>query len=429
MKDLRPRFSLLFADPDKPTQSVYSEETLAFLEPLPVGEEDHAVLLKILSLRTSRKDIAFRKEITEDFLRSPALFDKYEDICRKWEGLYETAKRERDLPPDADYEQALEALKVNTVSLMEHLSFLRRSADETARLTPDSGGLFALSEFLRQHGESESVKKLTQEIGNYPLLKSEKAKAVLQIHTDAVGAAAAADLRYLGNDDGKFLKKHPPRREDFSADLPKDRALELTTQAIFRLSDTFRALTNQIRTAFLPLKEGLVFYRFALSICEWAGTKGFEWLFPSPLATQSPAGKSIRDLREMMGPALSPVTLTSRPLEAYAGEWGTEILKIIARTQIFAAAGLPIVAADAVFCPDQTVVVYDSKGKTMEQEVAALAEIFHHTKKNDMILLNHPLITVGNAPAREITEHLLSTFLKKGACVRIAANWPTEELL
>ncbi len=430
MSEIRPRFSLLFADPDRESETIYSDEILSFLEPLPVDEAARSALDRILSLRATRKDLLFRKEIFEDFQQSPSLLSKCETICRKWEGLYETAKKEKKAAPDMPYGQIFSALQENTKSLMEHLNFLRRCADEMACESPDSGGLFAFSEFLLQHASSESVRALTEQIGNYPLLRHETAKAVLQIHSDDTGSETAADLRYLGIDDIKYLKKHSPRKEDFSVNLPKERALERTGQALCRLSDTFRTLTEGIRSAFCPLRDGLIFYHFAFSITEWAEARGFEWQFPLPSTEPGPAGKGIRDLREMEGKnALSPVSFTARPREIYEGEWGTEMLKQIARTHILSASGLPVIASTLTFCPEETIVLYDSIGKTMQQEIAALGELFHRTKKNDIVLLNHPLITVGNAPAKEIMNNLLATFLKKGASVRLATNWSTEEFL
>ena len=313
---------------------------------------------------------------------------------------------------------------------MEHLHFLRRAAEETASDVPASGGLFSFSEFLRQHAASPSVKELTEQIGNYPLLKPSSAKAVLQIHCDDTGSATFADLRYLGTDDGKYLKKHPLKKDEFSAEIPKDRTPELMVQAVVRLSKTFRTLTAQIRASFLPLKEGLTFYHFALSLTEWAERKGFPWTFPLPSAQNGPVGKGIRNLEEVSGiPSRSPLNLTARPREFYSGEWGTDVLKTVARTHIFAAAGLPVIASEVAFCPEETIILYDSQGKTVEEEIAALADIFHHTKGKDIILLNRPLVTVGNAPAKEILDNLLATFLKKGASVRLATAWSVEELL
>ncbi len=430
MTEIRPRFSLLFADQNRTPEEKYSKELLAFLEPLPVDDAARPTLEKVLSLGTDRKDILYRKEILEDFLQSPSLLEKCESVCRKWEGLYEKAATEKDAPADTTYQQALEALRANTVSLMEHLHFFRRAAEEMKSETPTSGGLFFFSEFLRQHASSPAVRELTEQIGNYPLLNPNTAKAVLQIHCDDTGAQTVADLRYLGNDDGKYLKKHPQKKDVFSADMPKDRAPEQTVQAVIRLSAAFRTLTAQIRESFLPLKEGLTFYHFALSLTEWAERKGFSWTFPLPSAPHGPVGKGIRNLGELSGTTTqSPLTLTARPREFFGGEWGTEVLKTIARTQVLAAAGLPVIASQVSFCPEETVVLYDSQGKTVEEEIAALAEIFHHTKKNDVILLNHPLVTVARAPAKEILDNLLSTFLKKGASVRLATTWSVEEIL
>ena len=235
MNEIRPRFSLLFADPDNTPETIYSEEIFRFIEPLPIEESERPTLERILSLQTTRKDLQYRREVFEDFQQSPSLLTKCETLCKKWEDLYEKAEKEEKATPDMTYEQAFSVLKENAKVLMEHLHFLRRSADEIKKETPNSGGLFSFSEYLRQHASSESVKELTEQIGNYPLLNPETAKAVLHLHCDDTGAEISADLRYLGIDDGKYLKKYPARKDIFAANLPKDRAPEQTTQAICRL--------------------------------------------------------------------------------------------------------------------------------------------------------------------------------------------------
>ncbi|MBQ4323527.1 MAG: hypothetical protein IJC19_06270 [Clostridia bacterium] len=421
MTDISPRFSLLFADPKGTKEEFYPPETMDFIGDLPC--EDSALMREILSRKTTRKDIAFRKEILEDFLQSPTLLTKTEGVLQRWEGLYETARRESLPTADMPWEQGLEVLKDNALSLMEHLRFLRRAHDEMADQTPDSEGMFAFTEYLRRHGNSEGVKTLTEQIAAYPLLRAEQTKVVLHLGLDRYGMKQKALLTYLGTEDGKYLKKHPLRREDFSVNLPKENAPQLTAEAIGSLCRSFRTLTAGIRAAFVPLREGMVFYHFALSITEWARSKGYAWRYASPVAEHGPAGRGIRNPAEPAdGLYRPPLTCTARPLEAYRGEWGTETLKILARTQIFSTAGLPVVAEDLVFCPEERILVYDSADKTVETEIEALAALYRKTRRGDILLLNQPLITVGNSPATEIIGNLLRAFHKKGAAVRLATD-------
>lgn len=421
MPDRFPRFSLLFADPNSPVESGCSSAALEFIGP--IRGEDPQILTKILSWKTSRKDQMFRKEILEDFLQNPALLTKVEGLLRRWEKLEEVAKRETLPPKDASWEEAFAAMQENARSLMEHLRFLRLSYEELAGQTPDSGGLFALTEYLRRHGSSPAVKALMEQVASYPLLRPEQAKSVLHLHLDRYGTCASADVTYLGPDDEKYLKKHTPKKEEISLTLPKEKAPELTALALGRLCEAFRRITAGIRLRFSPLQEGMVFYRYALSTVEWARSRGYAWRFATPTAERGPVGRGIRNLSELEdGAYRPPLTCTARSLEVYSGEWGSEMLKILARTQIFAAAGLPIVAEDLMFCPEERLLVYSSAGKTMEEEIAALADLHRETRRGDILLLDHPLITVGNTPAAEIVGNLLRAFHKKGAAVRLATD-------
>lgn len=420
MNETSPRFSLLFANPQEPKTVRYKRELLNFLAPIPWEHTEQ--FFEILQYETTRKDIALRKEILEDFLQYPGLFTVTETILRRWEGLFETAKREISPSETATMEEAFDALRENSISLMEHLKFLRISADEMQRQTPASEGLFTFAEYLRIRANLPQIKELTEQISAYPMLRPETARAVLHVHLNRYGMQTVSDVAFLGTDEGKYRKKHPVHREDFTARIPKDSEQVLSTTALVRLANQLRALSHAIRQAFLPLKEGLEFYRCALSLTEWASTKGDSYTFATLSETFGPTGKGIRSLSAETEISLPPLDFTPRALETYEGERGSQTLKTIARLQILSAAGLPFPMDSATICPDQRILGYSSEGKTMDEEIQALADLFRETRRGDIILLNRPLITVGNAPAAEIVENLLKAFYKKGAFVRIASN-------
>ncbi len=428
MTDLRPRFSLLFADPDTPPEALYSPETVAFLGTLSADDTVDRTVKAVLCKKTARKDITFRKEILEDFRQTPSLLTKCETVLAQWEGLYEVANREENPADGADLTAALTVLKTNTLSLLEHLKFLRVAAGELAGETPKSQGLFAFAEFLRQHAASTTVKHLFEALSAYPLLREEGLQPILHLNAAPNGTVLSADLRYLGTDPNGFRKKYPGEKEDFYADLPSEDNGQ-TVSALCRTALKFRQVTATLREAFLPLKEGLVFYHYALSVTEWASEKGFPCLFPSPLGEGAPFGRRIRHMTELAEEAPAPADLQNLPLEGFGGTDGMALLQLIARTQILAGAGLPLLAEECTFCPEARVVLYDSQGKTTEEEVAALAEIFRETRPKDILLLHNPLCTPGTMPEKEMLHNLLSAFYKKGAVIRIAANWSDKEAL
>ena len=421
MPDRFPRFSLLFADPNAPQETRYSAETLQFIGPL--GGDDPDGLQKILSRKASRRDLQFRKEILEDLLQNPSLLTKIEGIQRRLEGLEETAKRERIPAENATREEALAILQENTRSLMEHLRFLRLAHGEMAKETPESGGLFAFAEYLRLHGNSPAVKALTEQAAGYPLLRNESARYVLHLFPDRYGRCADGAVSYLGPDEEKYLKKHPIKREDLSLNVPKERAEEWTVRGLVNLCDGFCRITAGIRERFSALTEGMIFYRFALSLAEWARGRGMAWCFATPVNEGGPSGRGIRDFAEFRdGVYRPPLTCTAREAEFYEGDRGSEILRILAQAQIFASAGLPLAAEQVLFCPEQRVCVYSPHGKTTEEEIAALAALYRDTRQGDILLLDHPLLTVGKAPAAEIVGNLLRAFRKKGAALRLATD-------
>ena len=421
MTDAFSSFSLLFADPTAPREEQFPPRTMDFIGSLP-GEEGQ-ILRRILSQKITRRDLDFRKEILEDFLRAPALLAGVENIFRRWELLSETARREKAPAEDLPWEDGLELLKDNALSVLEHLKFLRLAADALKGQPVESKGLFAFGEYLRRKGSSEASRALTEQLSALPLLRAENVQTVLQLNPDRFGAVHSADVAYLGTEDQKFLKKHPVRREDFSARIPKGELPDLTAAAIRRLCGDLQALSAEIRGAFEPLREGLVFYRFALTVTEWGRSKGYGWKFPSPTTQSGPKGRGIRDPWEAVdGLYRAPLTCSARALEAYRGEWGTHALRTLARAQIFAAAGLPAVAEEMEFSPDQRVLVCDFEGKTVEEEIAGLAELYRSTRRGDILLLNRPLMTVGSSPASEVLGNLLRAFHKKGAAVRLATD-------
>lgn len=420
MSDTFARFSLLYADPDATPEIVYDKQITEFACPFP-GDEGRE-LCDVIRRRASRKDLLFRREILEDLMEQPNLLSHLENACDLHAELFETARREIEPSADATVVEAMAAVRENALSLAEHLRFLQKVAREMKGQTPSSGGLFRFCEFVSRHAESEQVKELLERLLPLPMLRDEQIRIVLRFSLDRYGRRTCADVVYLGSDDVKYRKKHPVRRDELTVNIPKDHADAWTAQALVRLAKRFLLLSAGIREAYAPLRRGLVFYRYALSLTEWARTQNYPWIFPSP--TQAlPCGSGVRDPWEFTdGRRRSSVTLELVALQAYEGTWGTEMLRMLARIQLFAAAGLPVLADDLEFCPETRVTLFDPADRTVQAEIEALAQLYRDTRAGDLILMNHPLLSVGTAPGEDILSNMLRSFRRKGAAVRIATD-------
>lgn len=423
MTEMNKSFSLLFSDPSEPHPYLYDEKTVAFAGGIPAEDPFlKSELEDLLRRKTTRKDVAFRKEILEDLLQTPSLLTKLETIQRRWEDLSRMAQREKTVEYTAETtpETVLSALKDDAVCLMEHLRFLKRASEELNSEQPTSQGLFRLQGWFRRCAQSETLKALTEEISSYPLLTEDNLRAVLHVNLDGNGSWTETDVAFLGMDTNKYLRKNPPKKDDLSAELPLADFTERTTAAICRLTKEFGTLTREIRSAVAPLGEGLRFYQFALSLIDWATERNVPWQFATPTSSHGPMGKELRNPAEKTDGIARPTeTVTAKILEVYRGDSGVVTLQTVARTQLYAAASLPIFGKEVFFCPEETLLLYSSEEKTVDNEIEALAAVFHQTKKQNIVLLDRPLITVGTAPAAEIIGNLLRAFHKKGACVRI----------
>ena len=392
-------FNLLYAD------GTEREELYPPSIPLPDGllpedPEIRAVTEPILRRKTTRQDWSWRKEILEDFLRSPGLMLQCEEVLRKWEALPETAAKERT-PTDADFKNSLETLKENTVSLMEHLRFLRSAAEDLKTFAPESAGLFSFAEFVRRHAESSELQSLVAQIGNLPLLRPEQAKTVLSLSTDAGGAVTGTELLYLGTDESRYWKKEPFRKEVFGADLPRIRIPEQTAEGINRLSETFCRLSAAIRKSFEPLRDGLIFYRYALSRVEEARTRNRPWCLASPDGRFSPSAEDLWDLRQR----LPVISLEDRGWETWEDPEGWDRMTALATLQILGAAALPLPARKARFLPEGRIFWIS------EVDRDTLTNRFRETKPGDLLLFEFPQIP--------LTEELSGAFVKKGAALRV----------
>lgn len=415
-------FNLLFAEPG-PHDLFYPEHTVKFLPLLPEEEVERNTICRILQKKTTRRDIRYRQEILNDFRNFPSLLYHTEEIFRKWEKLQAAAENESDDTAN-DFTEALTSLKKSAVSVMDHLLFLKHAAEELSAETPGSQGLFFFQEWLRKKASFPAVCALWDEIETYPMLKENTVQAVLHLGTDQTGALMGAELEYLGSAPELYLKRNPGKWEPSTGAIGEERIRELTFEAAVQLRNRFRSLTHSIRACFKPLKEGLIFYHFGLSLFEWGQKTGNPVRFASPTAPHGPAGTGILNLTDRSELPRICFDLSPQGVDLRTGSLGSAQLKIIAQTQIFSACGLPIAAkqGDLRFCPEERIVLYDSEGKTVEDEIKELAEIFRNTKQNDLILLHQPLITVGNAPAEEIIRNLLKAFRKKGARIFLASD-------
>lgn len=402
MGELTQRFSLLYAD------GAEREELYPPSIPLPDGilpedPEIRAVTEPILRRKTTRQDWIWRKEILEDFLQSPGLMLQCEEVLRKWESLPETAARER-IPESTDFEAALETLKENTVSLMEHLRFLRSAAEDLKTFAPESAGLFSFAEFVRCHAESAELQSLAAQIGSFPLLRPEQAKTVLSLSTDAGGAVTGTEILYLGTDESRYWKKEPFRKEIFGADLPRIRIPEQAAEGVNRLSETFLRLTAAIRRSFDSLRDGLIFYRYALSRVEEARTRNRPWCLASPDGRISPSAEDLWDLQH----SLPVITLEDRGWEAWEGAEGRDRMTALATLQILGAAALPLPARKARFLPEGRILRIS--GADREE----LADRFRKVKPGNLLLFESPRIS--------LTEELAGAFVKKGAALRVLSE-------
>ena len=76
------------------------------------------------------------------------------------------------------------------------------------------------------------------------------------------------------------------------------------------------------------------------------------------------------------GIARSTETVTAKILEVYRGDNGVVTLQTVARTQLYAAASLPIFGKEVFFCPEETILLYSSEEKTVDNEIEALANAY-----------------------------------------------------
>lgn len=188
--------------------------------------------------------------------QNPALRSVCTALCEEWEKLSVAAQREKYADPSLCYEEAFGILKENSISLMEHLKFLQRAGTQTSNLSPQSEGLRLLFQTLSAHLKSPDLRALSEQAGIYPLLRPEKARAVLHVKTDDRGCFTLSDLRYLGYNSDAFLEKYPYPEKIFSVPFPDQIQSEVwKAQSICRLANAFSRLTRQIRLAFSPLNE------------------------------------------------------------------------------------------------------------------------------------------------------------------------------
>ncbi len=443
------KFSLLHKTEDKPAvcEILYDLSVDRAVHNLVSDRRRAEFFLSVLSKPlTDRANITFRQEIFTDFKTIPGLaealktlFNRYDRIKSDWQEmkLGTASSRGTEINPEALLEHTFSSLKVTAIFPSTIASFFATIGETLEKYPVRSEGLTAIRNWCREMGKNEALQELVEisQLFRYRApdafdftvaVKLERGLRLLSCDVADIAehrseATGLAKLFAKKTDDGTM-----PVTAELSApgEDPVSDASFLLNEALGRIDAALTQVTDEVYEAFFGLSSEMMFYEAALLYAEAAERDGVPLAMPV-LLPETADRFSAKGLRELVllsngnGGKTVPNDLNMETEKAgllvkgLTDSGKTVYLRAIGAAQLFAQAGLPVLAECAEMSirqgffshfssAEEEFLAGDTAGR-FEQEAKEIARIIETLPPYSLLLLNETFQTTSY---REGTESI-----------------------
>ena len=443
------KFSLLHKTEDMPAvcQILYDLSVDRAVHNLVPDRRRAEYFLSVLSKPlTNRDNIAFRQAVFTDFKTIPGLaeslktlFNRYDRIKSDWQEMKLGAAPTRgaEINPEALLEHTFASLKVTAIFPSTIASFFTTIGETLERYPIRSEGLTAMRDWCREMGQNEALKELvaisqlfryqTPDAFDFTVaVKLERGLRLLSCDVAGIEehkneATGLAKLFAKKTDDGTVAVTAELSE---AGEDPVGDASFLLCEALSRIDAALTKVTDEVYEAFFGLSAEMLFFEAALLYAEAAERDGVPLTMPVllPETEDRFAAKGLRELVLLSGghgakTVPNDLTLPSARagllVKGLTDSGKTVYLRAIGAAQLFAQAGLPVLAEKAEMSvrrgffshfssAEEEFLAGDTAGR-FEQEAKEIARIISELPPYSLLLLNETFQTTSY---REGTESI-----------------------
>ncbi len=444
------KFSLLYKSEDKPAvcQILYDLSIDRAVKHLVPDRRRADYFLSVLEKPlTNRENILFRQQIFTDLKTIPGLvealklvFNRYDRIKSDWQEMKLGAAPSRgsEINPEALLEHTFSSLKVTAIFPSTITSFFASIGDTLGQYPIRSEGLIAMRNWCREMGENEALTELVDISQLFRYQTPDCFDFTIAVKLDQALRLASCDIARIEEHKTEttgFAKLFSKKKTDdhtvpVMAELsapgedPGTDAFFLLNEALMRIDAALTQVTNEVYEAFFGLSTEMLFYEAALLYAEAAERDGVPLTMPR-LLEETADGFSAQGLRELVllsggdGAKTVPNDLVLKSGQAgllvkgLTDSGKTVYLRAIGAAQLFAQAGLPVLAESAEMSvrrgffshfssAEEDFLAGDTAGR-FEQEAKEIARIIGELQPYSLLLLNETFQTTSY---REGTESM-----------------------
>ena len=448
------KFSLLYKTEDRPAvcQILYDLSVDRAVHNLVPDRRRAEFFLSVLEKPlTNRDNIRFRQEIFSDFLTIPELFDalkllfhRYDRIKSDWQEMKPAAVpvRSREINPEALLEHTFSSLKVTAIFPSTMTSFFASIGDTLSRYPIRAEGLVAIRDWCREMGENEALNELVSISQLFRHQTPDCFDFTVAVTLDRALRLVSCDVADIEEHKPAatglaklFAKKKETENTvsvvtELSApgEDPETDAAALLNEALARLDTALTQVTGQVYEAFFGLSNEMMFYEGALLYAEAAKRDSVPLTMPI-LLEETADRFTAKGLRELVllsggnGPKTVPndLHLTDQQagllVKGLTDSGKTVYLRAIGAAQLFAQAGLPVLAESAEMSirhgffshfssAEEEFLAGDTAGR-FEQEAKEIARIIGELRPYSLLLLNETFQTTSYREGTESMYNIL----------------------
>lgn len=420
--------SILFFD--KNATSVISDQTVQDLvlhrtvSCVHRGAEAEDVVLSVLRTPcTDHSIIKNRQAVLQDFIGNPGAIEQCLAMCNRITNEAEERRSPRyrmsSNSHSADRSGSLLAVQDDGEWMLDILGQYARMARFFESLTLTSDPLCKLREWLLNLVADSEYKQLCQDMAALSVISTRNTSYAIKADLTEDVRQITYRLLHIGDRIQLHKTIDDPKRV-----MRIDRAEQLYGEqvvitALRSLHEYLVQAARLLTTMYAELREELLFYDFGVRYHRLLCDKGVPIAWPTMTTDNNTQYRELHDLYLTLHNAKPPVAndYDSASLVVITGannSGKTVFIRAVGAAQLFAQAGLPLPAKEAVVSVKRCVfTVYAADEKEagrFEEECRLLSDIVDAVAAEDLVLFNEPFQSTAYKEGGELLKDVLEVF-------------------